>query len=74
MSASTLERAVAGLGTTSLSEILEDRIKEDPLLGRPFEAASSFVPRGTPRGMFEHIEIMKKLTKIMQDEFGMVDE
>jgi hypothetical protein len=74
MSASTLERAVAALSKMSLSEILEDRIKEDPLLGRPFEAASSFVFRGTPRGVFEHVEIMKELTRILQDEFGMVDE
>jgi hypothetical protein len=74
MSAATLERAVAGLSETSLSVILEDRIEEDPLLGRPFEAASSFVFRGTPRGVFEHVEIMKELTKIMQHEFGMIDE
>ena len=65
---------MAALSQMALSDILEDRIQEDPSLGRPFEAASSFVSRGTPRGVLEHLEIMKQLTKIMQDEFGMVEE
>jgi hypothetical protein len=53
---------------------MEDRIREDRKLSRPFEAASSWVPRGTPRRMYKHIEIMKELGAEMQADFGMVEE
>jgi hypothetical protein len=53
---------------------MEDRIHEDPKLSRPFEAASSWVPRGTPRKMDKHIEILKKYGEEMQADFGMVEE
>jgi hypothetical protein len=74
MSASTLERTMAAIGKMPFSDILEDRIKEDPLLGRPFEAACSYVSRGLPGSVFKHVEIMKELAEEMQTDFGMVDE
>lgn len=55
------------------SDIMEDRIREDPKLSRPFEAARTWVAQGTPRNMDAHIEIMKLLSKEMQDDFGMVE-
>jgi len=58
----------------AFSDIMEDRIQEDPKLGRPFEAASSWVPRGTPRKMHKHIEILTKYGIEMQADFGMVEE
>jgi len=73
MSVSTLERTLAALQETALSDILRERIAEDPPLGRPFEAASTYVPRGTPRKIFEHIEIMQKLTEEIRVDFGMVE-
>jgi hypothetical protein len=73
MSVSTLERALAALQETTLSDILRERIVEDPLLGRPFEAASTFVHRGTPRKVFKHIEIMQQLTEEIRVDFGMVE-
>ena len=74
MNIASLERAVAAIQEMSFSEIIEDRIQEDPMLGRPFEAASSWVPRGTPRKMYKHIEIMNKLSAEMQAAFGMAEE
>jgi hypothetical protein len=74
MSVSTLERAVAALSEMAFSDILEDRIREDTRLGSPFEMASSFVPRGTPRKVFKHIEIMRELSEEIQKDFGMVEE
>lgn len=73
MSVSTLERALAALQETALSDILRERIVEDPFLGRPFEAASTYVHRGTPRKVFRHIEIMQRLTEEIQVDFGMVE-
>lgn len=74
MNVSSLERSVSAMREMAFSDVMEDRIQEDPMLGRPFEAASSWVPQGTPRNMYKHIEIMKVLTKEMQDDFGMVDD
>jgi hypothetical protein len=74
MNISSLERAVSAMREMPFSDVMEDRIQEDPMLGRPFEAASSWVPQGTPRNMYKHIEIMKVLAKEMQDDFGMVDD
>ena len=74
MSISTLERALGALANTSLSDILEDRLQGDPSLGRPFEAASRYTPRGTPINLYKHHEIAEAFMKEMIGEFGMVEE
>lgn len=74
MNVASLERAVAVMQEMAFSDVMEDRIQQDPKLGSPFEAASSFVPRGTPRKMYKHIEIMKECGEEMQADFGMVEE
>ncbi len=75
MSVATLERAVYALTETALSDILEERIKEDPLLGRPFEAATGkFIHRGMPRRMSKHIEILSLLNKELETDFQMKDQ
>jgi len=73
MNIATLERACSALQKTALSDILQDRIREDTFLGRPFEAASSHVPRGTPRNFHAHIAIMKELDEKMRLEFDLRD-
>jgi hypothetical protein len=73
MSVATLERAVYSLTETALSDILEDRIKEDPLLGRPFEAASTYIHRGMPRRMSKHIEILHLLAQELGKDFQLRD-
>jgi hypothetical protein len=74
MNVASLERAAAAMQEMAFSEIMEDRIREDPMLGRPFEAASSWVPRGTPRKVHRHVEIMNELSAEIQAAFGMVEE
>ena len=74
MNIGSLERGCAALQEMAFSDIMEDRIREDPNLGRPFEAASSFVPRGTPRNIHKHVEIMKVLGEEMRIDFGMTEE
>ena len=73
MSTGTLEGAISALSRISLSDILEDRIRSDNSLSMPFEAASSLVPRGTPRKMHKHIEITRLITKEMQAEFNLIE-
>ncbi|MGA2898179.1 MAG: hypothetical protein ABSE27_11375 [Acidobacteriaceae bacterium] len=73
MSVGTLERAISALSRMALSDILEDRIRSDSSLSIPFEAASSLVPRGTPRNMDKHLEIMHRITREMQAEFKLRD-
>jgi SEC-C motif len=74
MNVASLERAVAAMREMAFSDIVEDRIHQDPKLGRPFEAASSWVPRGTPRKIDRHLEVMKELAAEMQADLGMVEE
>jgi hypothetical protein len=73
MSVSTLERAGNALQKTELSTILEDRIHNDENLRRPFEAASKFVHRGTPRNLDKHLEIFGELSKQTVADFGIVE-
>ena len=73
MNVSTLERSVAALHDHAISEILEERIMEDRKLGRPFEAASSYVPPGPARKMHKHIEIMEDLADKIIADFGMIE-
>lgn len=74
MSVSTLERSVSKLKEMAFSVILEDRIRSDRDLARPFEAASKYVHRGTARGMSEHLKILHELTEGMIKDFGMADQ
>jgi hypothetical protein len=74
MSVATLERSLAVLKKHALSDILEDRIRSDRKLGRPFEAASSYVPPGPARGAFRHREIMDTLSSELIADFGITDD
>jgi hypothetical protein len=74
ISVSTLERSVAALSKHAFSDILEDRIRGDRKLGRPFEAASSYVPAGPAPGAFKHLEIMQALSSDLIADFGITDE
>jgi hypothetical protein len=73
MSAGALERSMSSLAKMSLSKILEDRIRADRELGRPFEAASKYVHRGTARNMSKHMVLMKKGINEMIQDFGMTE-
>jgi hypothetical protein len=74
MNVASLERAVAAMQEMAFSDIMEDRIQEDPKLGRPFEAASSWVPRGTPGKIDKHIEILEQFGAEVAADFGLVEE
>jgi len=73
MSVSTLERAVNAMRKIPLSAILENRIKSDKSLGRAFEGASDYVPRGMPRNVHAHIKILTELSNDVIADFKLTD-
>jgi hypothetical protein len=74
MSVATLERSLAALKKHALSDILEDRIRGDRKLSRPFEAASSYVPPGPARGVSTHRDILESLSNELIADFGITDD
>jgi hypothetical protein len=65
---------VRALQKLSQSAILEDRIHADKNLISPFEAASKYVHRGTPRGMMAHFDLFHVAMQEVIADFGMVEE
>jgi hypothetical protein len=57
----------------SFEKILEDRIRGNRDLLRPFEMASNYVSRGTATGLDKHMEILHEITKEMVKDFGMTE-
>jgi hypothetical protein len=74
MSIATLERSISALKKHAFSDILEDRIRADRKLSRPFEAASSYVPPGPARGAFRHREMIDSLSNELIADFGITDD
>jgi hypothetical protein len=74
MSAGTVERAMRALAKMPLSQILENRITTDRNLGRPFEAASKYVPKGTARNMPEHMKLMSAALNEVIKDFGITED
>jgi hypothetical protein len=73
VSVSTLERCVRNIKEMPFAKILEDRIKGNRDLMRPFEAASNYVSRGTATGLDEHIKMLRQITEEIVKEFGMTE-
>ena len=74
MSAGTVERAMRALAKMPLSTILENRITTDKNFGRPFEAASKYVTKGTAREMPEHMKLMTTAINEVISDFGIKEE
>jgi len=74
MSAGTVERAMRALAKMPLSTILENRITADHNLGRPFEAASKYVYKGTARNMPEHMTLMTAAINEVIKDFGIKED
>jgi hypothetical protein len=74
MSAGSMERAMRPLAKMALSAILEDRITTDRQLGRPFEAASHHVFKGTARSLPKHMELLTVALDGLMKDFGMKED
>lgn len=74
MSAGSMERAMRPLSRMAFSTILENRITTDHKLGRPFEAASKYVFKGTARELPKHMELLSAAMDGLMKDFGMIEE
>jgi hypothetical protein len=73
MSISTLERSMKALSELPFEIILEDRIRGDKQLTRPFEAASKYVQRGVAGKLDVHMDVLTKLSTEVIEEFQITD-
>ena len=73
MNVATLEKTMGELSTIPFQTILEDRIHNDPELGRTFEAASDYVHRGLGRNLPVHMDILEELNNEMSADFHLKD-
>ena len=73
ISVGTLEKLMGTLSTMSLAVVLEDRIKRNPTLVWPFDAASKYVGRGMHRNTPKHMEILHDIMDKTIKDFGITD-
>lgn len=73
MNVSSLERLMHALSSNALSDVLEQRIAENPELNLAFESACKHIPAGATMGLSRHVEIMKSLADEIVKDFGMTD-
>jgi hypothetical protein len=73
VSIGTLEKLMGTLSKWSLDVVLEDRIRRNPTLLWPFDAASRYVHRGMHTNTPKHMEILNQLTEKTIKDFGVTD-
>ena len=64
---------MGALSNWSLDVVLEDRIKRNPTLLWPFDAASKHVYRGMHANTPKHMEMLHKITEKTIQDFGVTD-
>jgi hypothetical protein len=69
----TLEKLMGTLSRWSLDIVLEDRIKRNPTLLWPFDAASKHVHRGMHANTPKHMDILNQITEKTVKDFGVTD-
>jgi hypothetical protein len=74
MSISCLERMMWVLQKKALSDVIEERIKADPALRQPFDAALKYVQRGTAPKLHAHVQALNELTERLILDFGMKED
>lgn len=73
LSVGTLEKLMGTLSKMSLDVVLEDRIKRNPTLLWPFDAASKYVSRGMHRNTPRHMEMLHEIMDQTIKDFGITD-
>lgn len=73
LSIGTLEKLMDTLSKMSLDTVLEQRIKKNPTLLWPFDAASKYVHRGAPRNTPKHMEVLHEIEEKTIKDFGITD-
>lgn len=61
------------LSQMSLDVVLEDRVKRNPTLLWPFDAASKYIDRGMHRNTPKHMEMLQDIKGRTIQDFGITD-
>jgi hypothetical protein len=73
ISIGTLEKLMGSLSKWSFDVVLEDRIKRNPTLLWPFDAASKHVHRGMHANTPKHMEMLHQIMEKTIQDFGVTD-
>jgi hypothetical protein len=73
-SISCLERMMWVLQEKSLADVMQERIKSDPTLRKPFDAAMKYVHRGIAPKLHAHVEAFEELTERLITDFGIKED
>lgn len=71
---SSLERMMWVLQKKSFADVMEERIKSDPTLRRPFDAAVKCVQRGAAPKLHAHVEAFEYLARHLIVDFGIKED
>jgi len=69
-SISCLERMMWVLSEKPLADVMQERIKTDPTLRQPFDAAMKYVRHGMAPKLHAHVEAFKELAEHLIADFG----
>jgi len=71
---SNLERMMWVLKEKPFSDVMEERIANDPTLRQPFDAAVPYVQSGMPRKLYKHVDAYKELNERLISDFGVTED
>lgn len=71
---SCLERMMWVLQEQALADVMEERIKTDPTLRQPFDAAVKYVQSGAAPNLDAHVEAFEDLTERLIADFGVKED
>jgi hypothetical protein len=74
MNISCLERMMWILKDKAFSDVMQERIKADPTLRQPFDAAVEYVQRGAAPRLHAHIEAYKELNERLLVDFDVKED
>jgi len=74
MNISCLERMMWVLQEKAFADVMEERIRTDPTLRQPFDAAVKYVQQGAAPKLHAHVKAYKELTERLIVDFGMKDD
>jgi hypothetical protein len=74
MNISSLERMTWVLQKKAFADVMEDRIKTDPTLRQPFDAAVKYVKTGAAPKLHAHVEAYSELTERLIVDFGIKED
>lgn len=74
MSISCLERMMWVLQEKAFADVMEERIRTDPTLRQPFDAAVKYVQHGTAPKLDAHVEAYEELIERLIVDFGVRED